>query len=228
MTVHTQAGSPQASELTPEFIDRFAVVGAPNVRHAAHRPRGARPRQAVVTGPSVGADREQRRMPRSASPPRSCLRSTAAGVSSPRDHDARTRLPDHLGRLAHHRAAEHLHRHIDPKYRDEPRTSIHRRRGRRRVRDPGHEDASADGSGRRRRGAARGDPPDRRALRGAAPRRVGPRARLDDQAGTAWRPRSSTRRSACSLQPPRLRLQEGLLRRLQPLDRRDCSATPID
>jgi 5,10-methylenetetrahydromethanopterin reductase len=57
MTRHTQVGSPQASELTPEFIDRFAIVGD-------SEECGRRLRELVdlgldkliVTGPTLGAD----------------------------------------------------------------------------------------------------------------------------------------------------------------------------
>ncbi len=57
MTRHTQIGSPQASVLTPEFIDRFAIVGPPDrcVRRLAELVDLGLDKL-VVTGPTLGAD----------------------------------------------------------------------------------------------------------------------------------------------------------------------------
>jgi 5,10-methylenetetrahydromethanopterin reductase len=57
MTRHTQVGSPQASALTPEFIDRFAVVGTPEA--CVERLRGLVALgldKLIVTGATLGAD----------------------------------------------------------------------------------------------------------------------------------------------------------------------------
>jgi 5,10-methylenetetrahydromethanopterin reductase len=57
MTRHTQVGSPQAGTLTPEFIDRFGIVGTPDA--CAQRlgdlvALGLD--KLIVTGPTLGAD----------------------------------------------------------------------------------------------------------------------------------------------------------------------------
>jgi len=57
MTRHTQVGSPQASTLTPEFIERFGIVGTPET--CAQRlgdlvDLGLD--KLIVTGPTLGAD----------------------------------------------------------------------------------------------------------------------------------------------------------------------------
>lgn len=59
MKRHTQAGSPQTGTLTPEFIDRVAIVGAPT--HCVERLRalvalGAE--RVIVVGPGAGSDRD--------------------------------------------------------------------------------------------------------------------------------------------------------------------------
>jgi 5,10-methylenetetrahydromethanopterin reductase len=58
MKEHTRADSQQAETLTPEFIDRFAIVGTPDVcqqRLAELRALGLE--KLVVTGATAGADR---------------------------------------------------------------------------------------------------------------------------------------------------------------------------
>ncbi len=57
MTRHTQVGSPQAGTLTPEFIDRFGIVGTPET--CARRLRELADLgldKLIVTGPTLGAD----------------------------------------------------------------------------------------------------------------------------------------------------------------------------
>jgi 5,10-methylenetetrahydromethanopterin reductase len=57
MTRHTQVGSPQANTLTPEFIDRFGIVGTPDA--CARRLGelvGLGLDKLIVTGPTLGAD----------------------------------------------------------------------------------------------------------------------------------------------------------------------------
>ena len=101
-----------------------------------------------------------------------------------------------------------------------PRIAARRRHGRR-LRDRRHEGADPARHRRRRRQAGRGDPPDGHALRGAAPRRLGSRGAHRRSGARRRRGRgdlSDGRHGA--LQPPRLRLQAGLLRRVQPLARR--------
>lgn len=57
MTRHTQVGSPQAATLTPEFIDRFAIVGTPNsCAHRLDELVALGLDKLVVTGPTLGAD----------------------------------------------------------------------------------------------------------------------------------------------------------------------------
>ena len=136
--------------------------------------------------------------------------------------EAAHELPDHLGRLAHHRAAEHLRR-------------LHRRRsgatGRRAWStatsvgdvfvDRRHEEADADGPRRRGGQAGRGDPRARACASRSCTAAAGtPRRASPTRTATASPPRSSTRPSAWCSATTGLRLQEGLLRRLQPLDRR--------
>ena len=57
MTRHTQVGSPQAATLTPEFIDRFAIVGTPEscVRRLDELVELGLDKL-IVTGPTLGAD----------------------------------------------------------------------------------------------------------------------------------------------------------------------------
>jgi len=63
MNVHTQTGSPQASALTPEFIDRFAIVGtADTCRTRLAELVALGLDKLIVTGPSIGADRQQARV----------------------------------------------------------------------------------------------------------------------------------------------------------------------
>ena len=60
MKHHTQAGSPQTKSLTPEFIDEFAVVGAPSQCISRLRELAALGvERVIVIGPSAGSDREQ-------------------------------------------------------------------------------------------------------------------------------------------------------------------------
>ena len=57
MTRHTQVGSPQAGTLTPEFIDRFGIVGTPQT--CVRRLRELVDLgldKLIVTGPTLGAD----------------------------------------------------------------------------------------------------------------------------------------------------------------------------
>ena len=125
------------------------------------------------------------------------------------------RYPDHLRRLAHHRAAEQLHRLHRPAV-PRPRAAhrAHRRR-RRRLRDRRHEAC------RCRSGivAAAGKPAEEIRLMGARFEELhrggwDPEARIADQErdGVAAEVIYPTVGMA-ALQPPRLRLQEGLLRR---------------
>jgi len=60
MERHTRAGSPQASRLTAEFVDRFGVVGAPD--HCIARLRelvSLGIERLIVVGPSIDADRDE-------------------------------------------------------------------------------------------------------------------------------------------------------------------------
>lgn len=60
MKHHTQTGSPQAQTLTPEFIDRVAIVGP--ARHCEARLRELAQlglERVMVIGPSAGSDRDQ-------------------------------------------------------------------------------------------------------------------------------------------------------------------------
>jgi 5,10-methylenetetrahydromethanopterin reductase len=57
MTRHTQVGSPQAGILTPDFIDRFAVVGTPETcTRRLHQLVALGLDKLIVTGPTLGAD----------------------------------------------------------------------------------------------------------------------------------------------------------------------------
>jgi 5,10-methylenetetrahydromethanopterin reductase len=60
MHQHTRAGSPQAAQLTPEFVDRFGIVGPP--AHCISRVQelvALGIDRLIVVGPSFDADREQ-------------------------------------------------------------------------------------------------------------------------------------------------------------------------
>jgi 5,10-methylenetetrahydromethanopterin reductase len=62
MKAHTRTGSPQADLLTPEFVDRYAVVGPPErciERLSALAGLGLS--RLVVIGPTQGADRAEAR-----------------------------------------------------------------------------------------------------------------------------------------------------------------------
>jgi 5,10-methylenetetrahydromethanopterin reductase len=60
MTHHTQAGSRQAEVLSPEFIDRFGIVGAPDVCADKLNELIAQGLdKVIIVGPSMGADREK-------------------------------------------------------------------------------------------------------------------------------------------------------------------------
>ena len=110
--------------------------------------------------------------------------------------------------------------YIDAPFRDRA-PHLERTERRRHLHHPRHEGAGADGHRRRGRQAGRGDPHSRHALRGPAPRRLGSRGAPRRSAARRRRRRGHLPdRRHGDLQPPRLRLQEGLLRRLQPLDRR--------
>jgi 5,10-methylenetetrahydromethanopterin reductase len=65
MTRHTQVGSPQAATLTPEFIDRFGIVGEPDdcVARLAELV-GLGLDKLIVTGPTLGADANEARAAR--------------------------------------------------------------------------------------------------------------------------------------------------------------------
>jgi 5,10-methylenetetrahydromethanopterin reductase len=65
MTRHTQVGSPQAATLTPEFIDRFGIVGKPDACVARLEELvGLGLDKLIVTGPTLGADRDEARAAR--------------------------------------------------------------------------------------------------------------------------------------------------------------------
>ena len=60
MNAHTQAGTPQAAALTPEFASRFAILGSST--HCVDRLRELAELgldHVAVIGPSIGADREE-------------------------------------------------------------------------------------------------------------------------------------------------------------------------
>ncbi len=62
MKHHTRVGAPQAEALTPEFIDRYAIVGPP--QHCIERIRELAAlglSRITVIGPTAGADREAAR-----------------------------------------------------------------------------------------------------------------------------------------------------------------------
>lgn len=62
MTRHTRVGAPQAEALTPEFIDRYAIVGPPE--HCIRRLRELEALglgRLTLIGPTAGADREAAR-----------------------------------------------------------------------------------------------------------------------------------------------------------------------
>ena len=62
MKHHTRVGAPQAEALTPEFIDRYAIVGPP--QHCVERIRELTAlglSRITVIGPTAGADREAAR-----------------------------------------------------------------------------------------------------------------------------------------------------------------------
>ena len=65
MNRHTQVGSPQAATLTPDFIERFGIVGTSD--ECAHRLRelvGLGLDKLIVTGPTLGADPDEARAAR--------------------------------------------------------------------------------------------------------------------------------------------------------------------
>jgi 5,10-methylenetetrahydromethanopterin reductase len=60
MERHTRAGSPQASQLTADFVDRFGILGPPE--HCIARLRALAAlgiERFIVVGPSIDADREE-------------------------------------------------------------------------------------------------------------------------------------------------------------------------
>jgi 5,10-methylenetetrahydromethanopterin reductase len=65
MTRHTQVGSPQAATLTPDFIDRFGVVGTSDacVRRLTELVDLGLDKL-IITGPTLGADRDEARAAR--------------------------------------------------------------------------------------------------------------------------------------------------------------------
>jgi len=65
MTRHTQVGSPQATTLTPEFIDRFGIVGKADacVQRLAGLV-GLGLDKLIITGPTLGADPDEARAAR--------------------------------------------------------------------------------------------------------------------------------------------------------------------
>jgi 5,10-methylenetetrahydromethanopterin reductase len=63
MRQHTRSRSPQAAQLTAEFVDRFGIVGPPD--HCVARLRELLALgidRVIVVGPSVDADREAARI----------------------------------------------------------------------------------------------------------------------------------------------------------------------
>jgi len=67
MTMHTRADSRQAAVLTPEFIERFGIVGPPaRCADRLHELLAMGLDKLIIVGPSLGADREaaQRAMAR--------------------------------------------------------------------------------------------------------------------------------------------------------------------
>jgi len=60
MERHTRAGSPQASQLTADFVDRFGILGPPEHCIARLRELAALGiERFIVVGPSIDADREE-------------------------------------------------------------------------------------------------------------------------------------------------------------------------
>lgn len=60
MKHHTESGSPQTRSLTPEFIDRYAIVGPPRQCESRLRELAALGvARIVVIGPSAGSDRDE-------------------------------------------------------------------------------------------------------------------------------------------------------------------------
>jgi 5,10-methylenetetrahydromethanopterin reductase len=60
MGEHTRAGSPQAGQLTDEFVDAFGIVGPP--AHCIERLQAVVDLgvdKLIVVGPSMDADRDQ-------------------------------------------------------------------------------------------------------------------------------------------------------------------------
>ena len=63
MKSHTRVGAPQAEALTPEFIDRYAVVGPPDHCIARLNELAALGISRItIIGPTAGADREAARV----------------------------------------------------------------------------------------------------------------------------------------------------------------------
>jgi 5,10-methylenetetrahydromethanopterin reductase len=63
MNQHTRAGSPQAGRLTPEFVDRFGIVGPPE--HCVERLRqlaAVGVDRFIVVGPSIDAEQDEARL----------------------------------------------------------------------------------------------------------------------------------------------------------------------
>ena len=63
MNQHTRAGSPQAARLTPEFVDRFGIVGP--AEHCVDRLRQLAAigvERFIVVGPSVDAEQDEARL----------------------------------------------------------------------------------------------------------------------------------------------------------------------
>jgi 5,10-methylenetetrahydromethanopterin reductase len=59
---HTEVGSPQTERMPPEFIDRFGVVGDPDACITRLRELAALGiDRFVVSGPTMGADRDEAR-----------------------------------------------------------------------------------------------------------------------------------------------------------------------
>ncbi len=137
------------------------------------------------------------------------------------------RRPDHLRRLAHHRAARHLHRPHRRALQGSRPPARARRQARRSLRHRRPRQAHPDGPHRRRRQAGGGAHDVRGPLRGPAPRRLGPRGppgRPGPRRRERGDPLSDRRHDA--LQPSRLRVQAGVLRRLQRLDRGVLRSAP--
>ena len=128
----------------------------------------------------------------------------------------------HLGRLAHHRAAGHLHRSHRSGVPRSCAAAAPPRRARRRDAHRQRQEPRAVLVGRRRGPADRRGPArHRQALRGAVARRLG-------SGRPAGRPGHRRRRRRghlpvgrhVALQPPRRRVPARVLRRVQPVDRR--------